>query len=99
LNSHSATVRFERGNGSIVEGRNEKNTSERKSHTGAGDWPPQRSPFTYIPPIHIMPIICPHYGEDAHALWHSPLPAGLKGEMRFFKCKDYGNEMKLIVNL
>ena len=46
-----------------------------------------------------MPVICPHYGEDAHALWHSPLSAGLKGEMRFFKCKDYGNEMKLIVNL
>jgi DNA-directed RNA polymerase subunit RPC12/RpoP len=60
--------------------------------------PPRRPPFIYIPPSHIMPIECPHCEDTAHPLWHSPLPAGLKGEMRVFECVGCGRESRLIVN-
>ena len=59
---------------------------------------PRRPPFSYIPPTHIMPVACSHCGENAQPIWHSPLPAGLKGEMRVFECEDCGSQMKLIVD-
>jgi hypothetical protein len=58
----------------------------------------RRLPSIYIPPTHIMPIECEECGENARAIWHSPLPAGLKGEMRVFECEDCGSQMKLIVD-
>ena len=59
--------------------------------------PVRRKAFTYIPPFHVNPIACPRCGEKARAVWHSPLPAGLKGEMRTFECERCGKKMKLIV--
>jgi hypothetical protein len=59
--------------------------------------PPRRQLFTYIPLAHIKPIVCLRCGEKARAVWHSPLPAGLKGEMRTFECDGCGKKMKLIV--
>ena len=59
--------------------------------------PVRRKAFTYIPLAHIKPIVCPRCGEKARAVWHSPLPAGLKGEMRTFECEHCGKKMKMIV--
>lgn len=59
--------------------------------------PPRRPSFAYISPTHITPIACSHCGENARLLWHSPLPAGLMGEMRTFQCKGCGKQTKIIV--
>jgi hypothetical protein len=59
--------------------------------------PVRRKVFTYIPLAHIKPIVCLRCGEKARAVWHSPLPAGLEGEMRTFECEHCGKEMKMIV--
>jgi hypothetical protein len=58
--------------------------------------PVRRKAFTYIPIVHIKPIACPRCGEKARAVWHSPLPAGLVGEMRTFECEHCGKKTKLI---
>jgi hypothetical protein len=51
----------------------------------------------YIPLAHIKPIVCSRCGEKARAVWHSPLPAGLKGDMCIFECEDCGKSVKMIV--
>ena len=56
--------------------------------------PPRRRP--YIAPAHIK-IICPRCGEKCRPVWHSPLPAGLKGDMCIFECEYCGKSVKMIV--
>jgi hypothetical protein len=34
--------------------------------------------------------------EKRHITWHSPLAAGLKGELRIFECEDCGKKIKII---
>jgi predicted RNA-binding Zn-ribbon protein involved in translation (DUF1610 family) len=60
--------------------------------------PSRRVATKYLALAHINPIVCPRCGEKARAVWYSPLPAGLKGEMRTFECEDCGEKTKLIVN-
>jgi DNA-directed RNA polymerase subunit RPC12/RpoP len=59
--------------------------------------PSRRVASKYIALAHINPIVCSRCGEKARAVWHSPLPAGLEGEMRTFECEYCGKKMKLIV--
>jgi hypothetical protein len=59
--------------------------------------PPRRQPFTYIPLANIEPISCARCGKKAHPIWHSPLPAGLMGEMCTFECDTCGKKTKMIV--
>jgi uncharacterized Zn finger protein len=59
--------------------------------------PVRRKAFTYILLAHIKPIACPRCGEKARAVWQSPLPAGLKGDMCIFECEDCGKSVKMIV--
>ena len=63
---------------------------------GDSRMPVRRKAFTYIPLVHIKPIVCPRCGEKARAVWYSPLPAGLVGEMRTFECEHCGKKTKLI---
>ena len=77
--------------------RGERPVTEPSRTLGECVMPPRRQLFTYIPLAHIKPIVCPRCGEKARAVWHSPLPAGLKGEMRNFECAHCGKEMKMIV--
>ena len=53
--------------------------------------------FTHASPASAGPIACSHCKANAHLIWHSPLPAGLKGEMRIFECKACGKQIKMIV--
>ena len=58
--------------------------------------PPRRVASKFIALAHINPIACSRCGEKARAVGHSPLPAGLKGEMCIFECENCGKKMKLI---
>jgi hypothetical protein len=58
--------------------------------------PPRRVASKFFVLAHINPVACSRCGEKARAVWHSPLPAGLKGEMCIFECEDCGKKMKLI---
>jgi len=59
--------------------------------------PSRRVASKYIALAHINPIVCPRCGGKARAVWHSPLPAGLEGELRTFECEDCGKKMKMII--
>jgi hypothetical protein len=60
--------------------------------------PSRRVAFKYIALAHINPIVCPRCGAKSRAVWHSPLPAGLEGEMCIFECEDGGEKTKMIVS-
>ena len=52
--------------------------------------------FTYVPLTNTKPIACPRCKRYVHLIQRVPLPAGLKGEMCTFECKNCGKQ-KIIV--
>jgi hypothetical protein len=64
---------------------------------GVAFMPSRRVASKYIALAHINPIVCLRCGGKARAVWHSPLPAGLEGELRTFECEDCGKKTKMII--
>jgi len=64
---------------------------------GVAFMPSRRVASKYIALAHINPIVCRRCGGKARAVWHSPLPAGLEGEVRTFECEDCGKKTKMII--
>jgi hypothetical protein len=48
-------------------------------------------------PTHAASINCSHCKAKARLVWHSPLPAGLQGEMRSFLCSRCRKQTRIIV--
>ena len=48
-------------------------------------------------PAHAASINCSHCKAKANLVWHSPLPAGLEGEMRSFVCSRCRKQTRIIV--
>jgi hypothetical protein len=48
-------------------------------------------------PTHVASINCSYCKAQARLVWHSPLPAGLEGEMRSFACSRCRKQTKIIV--
>ena len=48
-------------------------------------------------PTHVASTICSHCKAKARLVWHSPLPAGLEGEMRSFLCSRCRKQTRIIV--
>ena len=50
-----------------------------------------------ISATHAASTICSHCKAKARLVWHSPLPAGLEGEMRSFLCSRCRKQTRIIV--
>ncbi len=66
-----------------------------------GHWgcamPKRHPPLSHTSPTEARQVACTRCRANAHLLWYSPLPAGLKGEMRVFQCRACGKQTKIIV--
>jgi len=57
----------------------------------------QNPQTAYASPTHAASINCSYCKAKARLVWHSPLPAGLEGEMRSFVCSRCRKQTRIIV--